>query len=401
MSEVLDVWPALPLILISRVELPLLSRPKSGQRWDNTVAALESEHHNRICQIYISDMTNSRWKRFTTAMQKPFLELINLEVLSRVDLVSVLPDSFLGGSSPRLRTLRSDGIPFLSMPKLLLSANGLVTHSLEDIPDSGYISPDAMATALTVMTRLKTLHLGFRSPRSRPDPASRLLPPPTRFVLPALTEFIFEGVYDYLEDLVARIDAPLLEYLRIIFFMDLKFDISQLHRFIGHAEEFKTFDHAVAWISDVSIRLGLYPQTEAVYVRRLLEFQISCRGLDWQLSSLAQVCNSSFPLTSALEELRIRENYFSSSHWKDDMEVTQWVELLDPFTALKSLCLTDIFALHVCGSVQELPGERETVLLPALRNLFVRWNSVQPAQEAMMSARRLSGHPIVVNRWES
>ena len=151
------------------------------------VAALESEHSNRICEIYIDDMTNSRWERFAAAMQKPFPELTHLEVWTP-DVVPVLPDSFLGGSAPRLRTLKLRRIPFPSIPKLLLSANGLVKLYLWDIPDSGYFSPDAMATALTVMTRLESLHLRFRSPRSRPDPESRPLPPPTRFVLPALTK---------------------------------------------------------------------------------------------------------------------------------------------------------------------------------------------------------------------
>jgi len=45
-----------------------------------------------------------------------------------------------------------------------------------------------MATALSVMTRLESLDLEFPFSRSRPDPASRPLPPPTHFVLPALTK---------------------------------------------------------------------------------------------------------------------------------------------------------------------------------------------------------------------
>ena len=88
------------------------------------VAALESEHSNRICEIYI-EMTNSRWERFTEAMQKPFPELTHLQVWTH-DVVPVLPDSFLGGSAPRLRTLELESIPFPSIPKLLLSANRLV-----------------------------------------------------------------------------------------------------------------------------------------------------------------------------------------------------------------------------------------------------------------------------------
>jgi len=46
--------------------------------------------------------------------------------------------------------------------------------------------------------------------------------------------------------------------------------------------------------------------------------------LEWQLSSLAHVCSSSFPLISTLEVLEIREDdYLSSSHWKGDMQNAQ------------------------------------------------------------------------------
>jgi len=291
------------------------------------------------------------------------------------------------------------------MPKLLLSANGLVTLSLWGIPDSGYFSPDAMANALAVMTRLEILRLRFRSPRSRPDPASRPLPSPTRFVLPALTEFMFSGVYEYLEDLLAPIDTPRLDSFRIIFFMDLDFDVPQLHRLIDHATVFKTCDHAEVFISHDSIRLNLFSKTGAVDHRRLLELQINCRELDYQLSSLAQVCSHSFPLMSALEELQIRENnYLSSLHREDDIEDTQWVELLDPFTALENLYLTDEIARRVCGALEGLSAKRATEVLPTLRNLFVRgsqsFEHIQEAIKPFVIARGPSGHPIVVDRWK-
>ena len=256
-------------------------------------------------------------------MQKPFPELTHLEVLLYGD-VPLLPASFLVESAPRLRELKLRSIPFPSIPKLLLSANDLVTLSLHDIPDSGYILPDAIATALTVMIRLESLRPLFRSPRSRPDPASRPLPPPTRFALPALTEPIFIGAHGYLEDLLVRIDAPLLYNLYILFFMDLNFDVPQLHRFICHAEKFKTFDHAEVLIFDHAILLGLYPKTGEVGHRTWLELRISCRELQWQLSPLAQVCSSFFPFIPTLEELEIRESdNRKPSHWEDDMEDAQ------------------------------------------------------------------------------
>jgi hypothetical protein len=319
--------------------------------------------------------------------------------------VPVLPESFLGGSAPHLRTLYLCRIPFPSISNLLLSAHGLVTLTLWKIPDSGYFSPDSMATALSAMTRLETLFLLFDSPRSRPDPASRTLPLTTRFVLPAFTKLVFNGVYAYLEVLLAPINAPLLDDLYIEFFMDHDFDVPQLHRFIGHAEEFnlKTFDYADVSIYNDLIQLRLHPNTIKVDDHRRLELQIKCTELNYQITSLCHLCSSSFPLISALVELEIWEDHnLSLSHWKDDMENARWLELLDLFTALKKLRLTGgTIARRVCGAPQELSGERATEVLPTLQTLVIEGSSLEPAQEAMRSffaVRQLSGHPVVVYR---
>jgi hypothetical protein len=60
-----------------------------------------------------------------------------------------------------------------------------------------------------------------------------------------------------LEHLLARIDAPRLDYPNITFSMVLDFDVPQLRQFIGRAEEFNTFDRAYLWIYDLSIHLYL------------------------------------------------------------------------------------------------------------------------------------------------
>jgi len=82
------------------------SHPKSGRRWNNIVAALESEHYNRICEIHIFYLTNLRFQEFSAAMQKPFPKLTRLEVVGNGDVMPVLPGSFMGESAPRLRDLR-------------------------------------------------------------------------------------------------------------------------------------------------------------------------------------------------------------------------------------------------------------------------------------------------------
>jgi len=253
------------------------------------------------------------------------------------------------------------------------------------------------------MTRLDYLELRFRSPRPLPDPASRPLPPPTRFVLSSLTEVTFGGAYEYLEDLLARIDAPLLYDLTVIFFnfTDLNSDIPQLHRLISHAEQLKALDHAEVSISRYStIELSLYPRTRGPDNRGRLVLHFGYEKFGLQLSSLVQVCSSSLPVISALEELKITEPDLSSPY---DVEDTQWLEFLDPFTAVKNLYLTDDIARRVCGAFQGLSGKGVTEVLPALRNLFVAGSQsfeyIQEAIRPFIAARQLSGHPVAINHW--
>ena len=66
--------------------------------------------------------------------------------------------------------------PASGLPKLLLSATHLVRLYLYNIPHSGYISPEVMASCLSVLTRLESLVIRFKSPPVSPySPAT--LPP--------------------------------------------------------------------------------------------------------------------------------------------------------------------------------------------------------------------------------
>ena len=170
----LDVWPALPLIIWSYGD------HRTGSV-DNIIAVFECR--DRVCQINLTNVSSSVLEE----MQQPFPALLFL-FLQSVDM-PVVPDSFLGGSAPRLRYIELSNLPFSGLPKLLLSTTHLDILRLRYIPHSGYISPEAMVTALSVLTSLEELTLRFQSPRSCPDRASRRPPPSTRSVLPVLTRF--------------------------------------------------------------------------------------------------------------------------------------------------------------------------------------------------------------------
>jgi hypothetical protein len=363
---------------------------------DNIIAALErNDCVSRIDLLYIP---SSQLETLLAAMQCPFPALTRLQLQSSRDKITpAIPASFLDGAAPLLQTLSLESIPFPGLPKLLLSATHLVSLRLWDIPHSGYILPEAMVNCLSVLTRLKSLFIGFES---RPERNSRRPPPQTRTLLPILTKLEFFGVGEYLEDFVARIDAPLLKKLYITFFHRLIFDTPQLTQFISRTPKFMAQDEARVFFSNQEVSVTL-PQTSD----GVLLLGISCRHSDWQLLSLTQVCSLSFPrvFIPAVEHLYIVEERFSRLNWQDDIESSQWLELFHPFIAVKGLYISREFAPHIAPALQELGG-RVTEVLPALQSIFLEEPLPSgPVQEAIgqfVAARQRASHPITVSSWE-
>jgi hypothetical protein len=289
-------------------------------------------------------------------------------------------------------------IPFPGLPNLLLSATHLVHLYLHNIPHSGYISPEAMATCLSMLTSLEELQLGFESPQSCPDQENRRSPPPTRSVLPALMAFFFKGVNEYLEELVARIDTPRLYYFSTTFFNDIVFDTPELIQFITPTFEAPKDVHVV--FDSRAAKVILQPQEP---LSTTVQVEISCRVPGWQLSSLAQICTSLLPFFSTTENLYIYEDSQSQLDWNDGIENTEWLELLLPFTAVKDLYLSKQFAPRIAPALQELTGGGIEAL-PTLQNLFLE--GFQPSEpvhegiEQFISARQLTNCPVAISVWK-
>lgn len=277
----------------------------------------------------------------------------------------VISDSFMDGCAPGLRYLELEHIPFPGLPKLLLSATHLIELYLSIIPHPGYISPEAMVTSLSMLINLETLSLQFQSPRSHPDWEDRPPSPTTRSVLPSLTYFRFKGVSEYLEDLVARIDALRLNGLDVTFFNQIDFDTPQLAQLISRTSTFKAPNEASVFFRDSAASVTLLSQTA---VHEGPEIAISCRESDWQLSSLAQVCASSMPLLSTVEKLYIQSVPWPGP-WKNGIENTQWLEFLRSFSAVKILHI-DGELTSITSTLQELGG-RMTEVLPTLQNINI------------------------------
>jgi hypothetical protein len=119
----LGIWPAFPIVI-------------NYDNYDNTpddeddiLAALSSEHLDRVCFIGLS-VTGSQLGKIAAVMQEPFPALICLAISLQDENAPVLPGGFLGGSAPRLQKILFSGVPYPALPTLLLSASSLVELEL-------------------------------------------------------------------------------------------------------------------------------------------------------------------------------------------------------------------------------------------------------------------------------
>ena len=395
-KDTLDIWPPLPLI-IHDIE------DSETSDVENTIAALE--HNDRICQIALNcSYSEMEYLTDSAAILKPFPELKHLELGTNGGDGPILPDSFLGGTAQRLRSLDLYRISFPGLPKLLLSATRLVNLNLHDTPHSGsgYIPPEAMATGLAALISLEyiCLYFGYQ----RPAQESRRLPqrPQTRSILPSLTKIRFERADEYLEEFLARIDAPRLNGLRITFSTQSIHDTPQLFQFISRTPTLRAPKKGHIAFSFASIVVKFPLQTTDLGV---LSVKIpSMTTSEWRVSRLEQVCTLSLPPVSTLEDLYIVESPFTRRCRLGDVENMLWLRLLHPFSAVKNLYLCKKFVPRIAPALGELVGARTTEVLPALENLFLEGLQTSgPSHvgiEQLVSARRPTGHPVAVSCWD-
>jgi len=388
----MDVWPALPIVIDGYIT----NSRRSGVR--NLITALK--RHDLVRKIKIWGVLNSLLK--SAAMKKRFPELTDLKLFSDEDDAPVIPDSFLGGSAPRLKSLEFRGIRFLFpvLRELLLSATDLVTLRLLDIPSSGIVSPDQIVTSLSAMTCLQELSIGFRSPR--PDQERRHPSLLNRFVLSRLTTFYFKGDSEYLENIVGGINAPALDGVQITFFEQPVFDTPLLRDFFSRAEAFQESHQAGVVVTSSAIKFMLFqPGGEAK--RCMLEVMISSRVAERQVSSLAQFCSTSLPPLPALEHLFFRLDVLWGRQSSGLLGSALWLELLHPFVTVKHMDLVSgHLVIYVVPALRELTGEGVPEVLPVLRHVSIGHglNPSGPSQDAIaqfIAARQLSGHLVTIH----
>ncbi|KAN0142033.1 hypothetical protein V8E53_000495 [Lactarius tabidus] len=170
-----------------------------------------------------------------------------------------------------------------------------------------------------------------------------------------------------MDSFVARIDAPRLGDIDITFFCQPTMDASQLGRFVERIETQTPFSQAEVRISELFISVSFTrPWAGRRAIR--LDLRIACEQSDWQLSSIAQICDQLSPFTFRVEDLRIFKMQLSNAQGID-MDPQQWLKLILSFGGVKHFYVDGKFVKNIFCAL-DLASEGHATVPPPLLTLY-------------------------------
>jgi hypothetical protein len=351
-------------------------------------------HSDRVRRISLKTPA-SKLGKFITALddQFPILERVYMRPQSKEDTRLIFPQTF---QAPHLRHLNLVYTALPTRSPLLTTTGDLVTLRLMGIPRSAYFPPGFILARLSLLPQLERLGIAFHSPLPNRDVVKQLwdIPTMTHVTLPNLRLLIFGGVSTYIEGLLERIGAPVLDTLQIRLFNQLTFTVPRLSQFL-QASENRTFhtvelafkSHFVHFIADPH-RSEWNPP---------LRLEIMCRHLDWQVASAVQILGTISPVLSVVENLTLSYGeHDPPSEQHNEIDRTQWHELLRPFGNVKTLYVENNLVEELSHSLCPEEGEVSLALLPNLQELQYSGggSNVRDAFTPFINERQTAGHPV-------
>ena len=409
-----ECWPPCPISIWPNTE-------KEMSLVDDNEVAAALKHSNRIHEIKL-EFSTSMLAKSTAWFENSFpaLEFLNLRSFSHEP--TVIPNAFLmGGSDGPPRRLRKIALSNVSLPHGLLRANrDLVTLflNINHVGGAGSLSAEALALALAETHLLETLSVYPHTiVASYPDQrsAQRSSLTNTRVNLCALATLEFMGPCEYLEDLVSRIDTPILKHL-VASFPQSIFDVPQLSQFISRTNHLTSLPHRTTIGFSSSSHKGLFirhhfmtlesqPPREAFS----LTLSISKRWVvsNWIASQVLHICEQLSPFTSSVDRLWISIGMVLDP----DTDTERWLELLGAFRSVQDLHLWCSWwdrapAVDMERALEESTKREMTQeVLPVLRILRMNETRVHECDthgiSAFVDARRRTGRPLVVHEGPS
>jgi hypothetical protein len=337
-------------------------------------------------------------------MDEPFPSLESLSLLSTTESKDgtklMIPRTF---SAPNLRHLASHGACLPKGLSFLSFSASLITLRLTDIGAPGYFTPEDLVARLQYIPHLEELSIGFAIPLPRPSSEGDLWREPLMLTtLPSLKLFVFRGVGAYLEGLLARISAPVLERFTITLFPQPILTLPHLSKFISDTEGLRKPRHSV-----VNVLFNREGVSFVVGSRRFgagtFGLQVGFKQFDWQIVAATQVCGALKPVLSVAEEVTVKFHDVPPD-WRNAIDDVVWRELFEPFNGAKRLRIGCPFASELSSDLEPYRTRLIPGLLPALQNLDLYVDTGQISGKGHMSASTTctdarpfsSGHPVNV-----
>jgi hypothetical protein len=378
--------PPFPLIIEYEAE----NRGLSAKDEEGVMLALQ--HRDRVCRISLEMPAPSLQKVITAINDEfPILEFLSIAAPTKHNTHLILPSTF---QAPQLRILALYHFASPIGSPLLTNAVGLSRLILLWIHPSAYPHPDHLLQTLSLLPHLWLLDIGFRSPISKRDIERQLLQSPitAHVTLPNLHFFGFGGVSIYLEALLPHVTTPLLESLAVHFFNQLTFSVPRLLQFMTTADNFR-FNRVEFLFYHEAVAVFVYSNVEAEVFNFTVD--VYCERLDWQVSSVAQIFNILNPLFSDVVDITLNyKEHTLSPEWHNQIDRTQWRELLGSFRNVKTLRVHNGLIRDLSRCLK-LDGEPPLELLPGLTELVCPAGSVNDKTfSAFIDEREVVGQPV-------
>ena len=394
-------WPNIPIA----IDYCSPSIDTSPDDEENIIIALE--HSDRVGHLGLH-LTDLLLGKLATSIQKPFPALTHLTIISKSvgEHTPVLPVDFLGGSAPCLQEITLSSISFPVLPTLLSSARDLVTLNLCQVPLADYFSPEALVTYLAALPRLETFDIRFQSTTPYPDQIQPHGPHPiTRTVLPSLTNFQLDAAGKYLEDFTARIDCPRLYSVYLVYFDQLvEVQATQLVKFFRHlvGPEVSLFKEAKVCLDTAGVFLHTYcPNSNPGWDWHLSRTIVSSQRSDWHAFPLTYLLRHFSPIISSVLYLKFMASY-SFIFPEGEPDVFGWPQLLQLFSAMRAICVSQPLASRVVASIEyfqvtgEIATEALTEALSSLDLICLEKLRSTSCLKKFAAVRQLSGRTVTV-----
>jgi hypothetical protein len=318
-----------------------------------------------------------------------------------------LPRKF---EAPKLRHLQISDLKLLQPLESTRLFNNVATRPGPSIVSFsvGEITtePETLMACLALMPHLKVLKIGFlfsisseATEREEKDLCAGIQPESVPLALTELEEFEYQGTFNYLEELAARISAPFLKKLSITVSNavgereDLDTTFKYLSRLISGAANFAFQFARVRFKDGFSMVMD---HDELWTGRGAFELRFNHREyhFDTDIGHVANICRVLAPMPSTVQSLLLEDAHRSGLGRRPD---DGWRELLRVFDDVKTLRVAGRFVEKLDKALKPLSPNDEGSTAPLLPRLqeIVRYG---PESEfaAFVQARQVAGSPVRV-----